>query len=213
MSVGNPRGQWTPPVSGAAWQWGWGAAVKCVEDSAVSAPWGGDCLQPDPALLPRLSHTVSEPEPVPQIAAHSPHSPDSADVTCGQWNLTFSRTVSALSGCSRVSDSVRDPPGPSAPRRSGPGSRSPSRRCCRPRPPWPRPAGLPRLRLRCSSTACTAASGPGWGRGLPATVTRGTRRCWRRRWRRWSAASPNTHRATAEVTSRGANVPLTAWII
>lgn len=132
----------------------------------------------------------------------SPPDRDLADATLGQWNLTLSRTVSALSGYSQGSDSVRDRQGPSAPL-SGPGWRSPSRRSCPPRPLWLRRPGL-LLRLpRCSSTACTAVSERGWGRGLPATVTRGTRRCWRRRWRLWSAASLNTRRVTAEVRSSG----------
>lgn len=116
----------------------------------------------------------------------------------------LSRTVSALRGFSQGLDLVQDRQGPSAPL-SVPGLRSPSRRCYPPRPLWPLRPGLLLLRPRCSSTACTAVSERGWGRGLPDTVTRGTRRCWRRRWRLWSAASPNTHKVTAEVTSRGDN--------
>lgn len=127
----------------------------------------------------------------------NPHR-DFADVTSGQWNLTSSRTVSALSGYSQASDSAQDRPGRSAPL-SGPGCRSPSRRCCPPRPLCPPRPGLLRRLLRCSSTACTAGWERGRGRGQ-GTVTRGTRRCWRRRWRLWYGASLNTLRATAEVT-------------
>lgn len=130
--------------------------------------------------------------------------PDFAKVALGQWNLTLSKTVSALRGYSQALGSVQDRPGPSAPL-SAPGLRSPSRRCSPPRPLCPLPAGLLLRRHRCSYTACTTVCAPVWGRGPPATATRGTRRCWRRRWRRWSAASPNTRKVTAEVTCSGDN--------
>lgn len=165
-----------------------------------SALTGCDWEKPCRTSLIQLSKLTFSAQAVGLLATDLLQSRDSVDVTSGQWNPTLSRTVSAISGYSRASDSVRERPGPSAPL-SGPGLRSPSRRCCPLRPLWRRPPGLLPRRLRCSSTACTAEWERGWGRGLAVTVTRGTRPCWRRRWRLWFAASPNTRRVTAEVMS------------
>lgn len=159
-------------------QWGCTAAVICVESTSVDffpRLWLIKKNNPQ-TLIICLLFPCLKPSTLFDTAR------DFADVTFGQWNLTLCRTVSALTGYSLESDSFRDRQGPSAPL-SGPEWRSPLRLFCPPRPLLPLRPGLRRRRPRCSSTACTAASEWGWGPGPPDTVTPGTRRCWRRRWR------------------------------
>lgn len=121
----------------------------------------------------RLNLDLNSKSPVDLCKFHP--DTDFADVTLGQWNL--SRTVSALRDYSQGSGLVQDQPGPCAPL-SGPGLQFPSLRCCPPRPLCAPPPGLLRHLRRSSSTACTAlwVEVVGWDRGLPGSVTRGTRR-------------------------------------